>query len=181
MVLQGEMIATVLFGFVVGCGVSQVDDAMDNDKSDMGKPKPITDAGADAATGPTGLGTKCDVAKANSDCPTSAPLCTELGNGSYCSPRCISNGTGFGTSGGGFYMSVPAPNDTVCKSAFDQAIGEPACGLVTSWIPMDDPIVADKAYSGLEWRCVVKCGTGNACPATMVPSQISGGCYCLPK
>ncbi|MGE0873006.1 MAG: hypothetical protein AB7P03_30925 [Kofleriaceae bacterium] len=129
-----------------------------------------------------GLGQKCDISLAGADCPANAPTCAGFsGTTTYCTPRCLTNGTGTGTANGGFNNVVPTPTNSACIAAFKGSVGTPVCFAVESWVPMDNPIVAGKTYSGLNWNCVIKCDGSGLCPVTTEAVNLGDFCLCMPQ
>jgi len=148
-------------------------------------PKAI-DAAIDApvAAGPTGLGKKCTTP---ADCPANAPECVGLSQttNAWCTPKCLTGGAGTTNGNGALPLSgvTPAPSTTVCPAAFTGTPvtgGNPVCALILATVPADNPLVANKAYTGIDLGCVVACGTGNTCPMGMTCNTAVGGA-CLPN
>jgi hypothetical protein len=73
----------------------------------------------------------------------------------------------------------PAPSTTACPAAYSGgSAGTALCGLILSYTPMDNPMVANKMYTGINLGCVVGCGSGGTCPASMT---CLGGQLCTPN
>lgn len=149
-------------------------------------PKQI-DAAIDAPGGgnaPTGLGKKCTQP---TDCPASASECIGLamGTNSYCTPKCVTGGTGMTNAMGSLPLNAvnPPPNNAACTSAFTgtTVVGTPACVVILSTTPADNPLMANKQYTQIELGCVVVCGTGNTCPMGMTAKTLGSACACLPN
>ena len=130
----------------------------------------------------TGLGQKCDIN--NNTCPANAPACINVNLGtsastSYCSPRCVMNGTGTGAAGG---MSniMPAPNSATCSAEYMGTVGTPECGVILAYTPMG-PITVGTSYTGVEIACAIRCGANNTCAEGFTPNTQVGACLCFPN
>ena len=136
----------------------------------------------DAPAALTGLGKKCDQAMNGADCTAEAPLCTGFqGTTTYCSPLCVTAGTATGAANNQFTAITPAPNDTTCSSAFHGTVGMPRCvGILNNFMPADNPVVVNKAYTNINMTCAVLCGAGNTCPPGMTMNTSLGACACFP-
>lgn len=151
-------------------------------------PKQIDAPAADAppAGGPTALGKKCT---APTDCPANAPECIHVADpmttNAYCTPKCLTGGTGTTNAQGGLALSAitPAPNNTTCTTAFTgtPAAGQIGCGVIMATTPADNPLMANKQYTNIELGCIVLCGTGMVCPTGMTCSAATGNKVCLPN
>ena len=149
-------------------------------------PKQIDAPTADApmqSNGPTGLGKKC---MAPTDCPASAPECVAVAQNTngYCTPKCLTGGTGTTNAQGGLSLSAiqPPPNNGTCTTAFTgvPAAGTIGCGLILSTTPMDNPLMANKQYTQIELGCIVLCMSGT-CPMGMTCSPATNNQVCLPN
>ena len=130
----------------------------------------------------TGLGQKCDAAMMGMDCPANAPVCAGFqGTPTYCTPRCVTNGTATGGANNQFTAIMPAPSNAMCMAAYTQTIGMPQCvGILNNYMPMDNPIVMGKAYTNINMTCAVLC-SNNACPPGMSTNNSLGACVCFPN
>jgi hypothetical protein len=131
-----------------------------------------------------GLGQKCDMA---SPCPTGQD-CISLGLGggmvssTYCTPHCVEDGTGTTNAMGQLTSTTPAPDNGKCSAAYTGgAVGTPTCGVILSYLPMDNPMMANKAYTMIDLGCVIVCGTGMACPTGTAAKTAGSACFCFPN
>jgi len=76
---------------------------------------------------------------------------------------------------------TPAPDQTKCTGAFTGSAGSGACGLILAVTPADNPLKANTSYSGIVLGCVVACGSGNTCPASMTGAGTGNNCICIPN
>ena len=144
------------------------------------------DAPAQAIDAPpgglTGLGQKCGTGLPA--CPSTAMQCVGLagltGAGQYCTPKCETGGTSTSNAQGQFAAITPTPSTTACPAAFTGSVGAPTCGIILAYSPMDNPIVANKAYTGIDLGCVIVCGTAMACPSGTVAKMAGTTCLCVP-
>ena len=130
----------------------------------------------------TGLGQKCDIN--NNTCPTNAPSCININLGtsastSYCSPRCVTGGTGTGGQGGQMTNIMPLPNTPACSAEYAGSVGAPECGVILVYNPMG-PITAGTNYTGVELGCAIRCGANNTCAAGFTPNTQLDACLCFP-
>jgi len=142
------------------------------------------DAAIDApAATLTGLGQKCVPAMMGADCPASAPVCAGFtGTPTYCTPRCVTNGTATGGMNGQFTNIQPAPSDALCAAGYSAgAMGMPVCAAVlNNYMPADATPVMGKAYTNINMTCAVLC-VSNACPPGMSTNNSLGVCACFPN
>jgi hypothetical protein len=119
---------------------------------------------------------------AGADCPAEAPLCTGFqGTTTYCSPRCVTNGTATGAANNQFTGITPAPSNALCTAAYHATVGMPMCvGILNGFMPADNPLVVGKAYTNINMTCAVQCGAANACPTGMTMNTSLGACFCFP-
>jgi len=130
--------------------------------------------------GLTGLGQHCDPAMNNADCPANAPTCVGIqgGTATYCTPDCLTNGTATTNAQGQITSTTPAPSTTACSAAYSGTIGAGACGLILAYSPMDNPMMANKQYTGIQLGCVITCSAG-ACPTGFTPMGSGTSCVCI--
>ena len=141
----------------------------------------VIDAAPDAPAGLTGLGQSCDPAMMDADCPTTAPSCVGLAGGTktYCTPNCLTNGSATTDAQGQITTTTPAPTPANCTAAYSGAIGTPACGLILSYTPMDATLMPNKAYTGINLGCVIRCSSAGTCPTGFAASGAAGAtCVC---
>ncbi len=123
-----------------------------------------------------GLGQRCS---ASMPCPTSAPNCLSTAGATvgFCSQVCVTGGSATSSATGTLPLAsiTPAPNNAACTAAFSGTVGTAICALRTAITPNDNPLVANKAYTGIELHCAIACGTGNTCPTGLTCSM--GGCF----
>jgi hypothetical protein len=153
------------------------DNTDDTDESTDDVPPPDGSSGS-----VMGLGQKCDPAMMNADCPTNAPFCVGIagGNGNtYCTPTCLENGSSTTNAQGQFTAFTPAPSQTACPGAFTSTPGNPVCGLILAYTPMDANPAPNTAYTGIALGCAVLCDAG-ACPTGMTCSTIGQNQICEP-
>ncbi len=139
------------------------------------------DAGTDAPPGLTGLGQTCVLAMAGADCPTTAPECVGLqgGTATYCTPLCLMGGSATTNAQGQITTTTPAPSATACSAAYSGTIGTPACGVILAYVPMDATLQPNKAYTGIDLGCVIRCSTTGTCPTGFAASGAAGAmCVC---
>ncbi len=180
------VLASASLGVVVACGSSgggggtSTADAPGTHAIDAPGTHAI-DAPASAEL--TGLGQKCG--SGLPACPTNASDCIGAAGGpSFCSPICLTGGVGTTDGSGNFPQTgsgalVPAPNDATCTGAFTGSAGTALCGALLAYSPMDAALANNKKYTGVQFDCLVVCGTGSgsgACPATMTCDTTSGIC-----
>ncbi len=129
-------------------------------------------------TGLTGLGQKCVPAMMGADCPTNANTCVSVsaGGAGFCTPLCVTNGSGMTNAQGQFTSVTPAPNTAACTGAYTGTVGMPACLALLSYTPMDMPLMASKNYTGINIACVIRCGTGNTCDTGLTCNTTFGAC-----
>jgi len=141
----------------------------------------VIDAPIDAA--PTaGLGKACVAAMMGADCPANAPRCVGFtgAGGTYCSPLCVTAGTGVGGAMGQFASVTPAPSDTICSGAFTGTIGTARCvGVLSNYMPAG-AITMGTNYTNVNMTCAIQCGAANACPAGLTANTGLGVCICVP-
>jgi hypothetical protein len=137
------------------------------------------------SAGLTGLGQKCAFGSASSGCPASASDCVAIKVGSgasngWCTPHCDDAASGMTNGSGALSPSSlnPAADQTKCTAAYSGSGGVAACGLLLAYTPMDNPLVANKAYTGISLGCVVACGSGGVCPSSM---SCVGNALCTPN
>ncbi len=131
----------------------------------------------------TGLGQKCVQSMMGADCPADAPLCVGFaGTPTYCSPRCVTNGTATGAAMNQFMGITPAPSNALCSAAYRAgAMGMPVCAAVlNNYMPADNPVVVGKAYTNINMTCAVLC-VSNACPPGFAVNNSLGVCACFPQ
>ena len=142
--------------------------------------------GSDApgsASGLMGLGEKCG--SGLPACPANAPDCIALGLGgsavstSYCTPHCLDNGSGTTNGSGELTTTTPPPSDAACSAAYTGgSAGMPACGVILSTTPMDNPLKKNTTYTGISLGCVVACGSAAPqCPTGMTCNTTVGLCF----
>ncbi|MCX5747343.1 MAG: hypothetical protein NT062_33170 [Proteobacteria bacterium] len=173
------ILLTLALGFVAACG----DDGSTNSKVDApmgGADAPSNVDAPPAATG--GLGQKCGGTEPA--CPASAPECVGIagatGRGQFCTPKCLAGGTGTTNASGQFTATTPSPDPAKCTAAFSGSVGMPVCGLILAYTPMDNPLKANTAYTGIDLGCVIVCGTGMTCPTGTLATTLGSNCACLP-
>lgn len=131
--------------------------------------------------GITGLGQKCGTGLPA--CPANASECVGLlagGAGTYCTPKCLVGGTGTTNAQGQFTAINPAPNNGTCTAAYTQSVGMGTCGVIMATVPNDNPLMPNKAYTGIEFGCAVLCGAASACPTGLTANNSLGVCLCFP-
>jgi hypothetical protein len=177
---------TIMFAFIAGSAlVACGDDGGKGGTADAAKAidAPGTTPDAPAAGSPTALGKKCTTP---ADCPANATECVGLAQGanSYCTPKCATNAMGMTNASGGLPLSavMPAPNNATCTTAFTGVPpgGTIGCGLILKTVPADNPLMANKAYTGIDLGCIVLCMAG-ACPTGMTCSPATQNMVCLPN
>ena len=144
-------------------------------------PKQIDAPAIDAPAGLSGLGQLCVPAMMNADCPANAPLCIGLAGGTatYCTPKCLSGGTGTTNAQGQFTTTTPAPMTATCTAAFSGTVGTAACGVLLAFVPMDASLMPNKAYTGIDIGCAIKCSAAGTCPTGFTASGAAGAsCVC---
>jgi hypothetical protein len=140
---------------------------------------------APPVTGLQGLGQKCGMGLPA--CPANAPDCIGLGlpggmsSTTFCTPHCDDNATAKTNAQGQFpQMSSgynPAPDPTKCSAAYTGTVGTPACGVMLSYTPMDNPPKANKTYTGISLGCAIVCGMGNTCPTGLTCNTTVMACF----
>jgi hypothetical protein len=133
----------------------------------------------------TGLGQKCGTGLPA--CPANAPECFGLvANGTaYCSPDCLTNGTGKTNAQGQFPAPgqpgslMPPPDSSKCTAAFTGTVGMPVCAVILSTTPMDNPLKANTNYTAVSMGCAIVCSSG-MCPPGMTCNTSIGPGVCLP-
>jgi len=149
----------------------------DGDGGTVDAPVIVVDAPMiDAPPMLTGLGQRCSQTEA---CPTSAPNCLSTAGATvgFCSQVCLTGGSATSSATGTLPLAMitPAPNNAPCTAAFSATVGTPVCALRTAIVPNDNPLVANKAYTGIELHCAIGCGAGNTCPTGLTCT--GGGCF----
>lgn len=138
----------------------------------------VIDAAPDAPAALTGVGQKCGTGLPA--CPANASQCVGFqGTTQWCTPLCLENGSGTTNAQGQLTATTPAPNNGACTGAFTGTAGMAVCGVILAITPMDNPLVANKAYTGISLACVVACGASNACPTGMTCNTTQ--MICLPN
>ena len=140
-----------------------------------------------------GLGEKCGSGGV-ATCPSSAPLCLSVNQAQpYCSATCVTGATGTTLSDGslpdtGVGHLTPPRDTAACMAAASGgdgiAMANAQCGILLMYTPMDMPIMANKAYTGIQMACFIQCtvGQGNVCPTGMSCSMESNGFgICIPN
>ena len=75
---------------------------------------------------------------------------------------------------------TPAADPTKCTGAYTGSGGVAQCSLILAITPMDNPLVASKAYTGISLGCLVACGSGGACPSSMSCMGTAPNQLCIP-
>lgn len=132
--------------------------------------------------GLTGLGQKCTPGQTG-ECPSNASECVALSQSGpgWCTPLCLEGATAMTNAQGQFASTTPAPDNSKCAAAFSGSVGQPACGIVMSWTPADNPTKPNTTYTGVSMGCAVVCGNGNACPSGMSAMTVGQSCLCFPQ
>jgi hypothetical protein len=167
------LIATALLGWSLSaCSPSDGGSRIDT----VDAPKAIDAAIDTPPANLSGLGQKCG--QGMPACPANASECVGLqGTASFCTPKCASGATGMTNASGQLTTTTPPPNNQTCSSAYTGTVGMPVCGVILTVVPADNPLVANKAYSGIDLGCVITCGTGGACPASTTCNTTVGACF----
>jgi hypothetical protein len=125
-----------------------------------------------------GLGQKCGTGLPA--CPANAPDCVGLvmNGGTYCTPRCLEGGAGMSDAQAQLPLNAitPPPNTGTCTAAFTGTVGGPTCALILALQPPDNPVQANKAYTGIRLGCLLACSAG-ACPAGFTCMTPPGFCF----
>lgn len=140
----------------------------------------------DAPAGLTGLGQKCGTGLPA--CPASAPECFGLvqGGTAYCSPDCLTGGTGKTNAQGQFPASgtgslTPPPDNTKCTTGYTGGtVGMPVCAIILKTTPADNPLKPNTSYTAINMGCAIVCTSG-MCPAGMTCNTSIGPGVCLPQ
>jgi len=141
----------------------------------------VVDAPPDAPAGLTGLGQSCNPAMMDADCPANAPSCVGLAGGTktYCTPLCLTNGSATTDATGQIMTTTPAPTPATCTGAYSGAIGTAVCGVILTYTPMDAMLMPNKAYTGINLGCAIRCSAAGTCPTGFAASGAAGaGCVC---
>jgi len=132
-----------------------------------------------------GLGQKCGTGLPA--CPANAPECFGLvANGTaYCSPACVSGGTGKTNAQGQFPQTgtgsiMPPPDNAKCTAAYTGTVGSPVCAVILSTTPADNPLKPNTNYTAIKAGCAIVCGSGATCPPGMACNTSIGPGVCLP-
>lgn len=138
---------------------------------------PQGEAGGDLV----GLGQKCGTGLPA--CPANAPDCVGLvqNGGTYCTPRCLENGTGMSNAQAQLPLNAitPPPDGAICTAAYTGTVGAPSCALILALQPPDNPVQASKNYTGIRLGCLLGC-TAGACPAGFTCNTAVGN-FCFPN
>ena len=184
---------TVVLGLALGAtilacsdskkGGSNADGSTGNDDSSNQMDGPGSGSGS---SGIQGLGQRCG--SGFPTCPTNAPECisVKVGSGaspSYCTPHCLDNGSATTNAQGQISSTTPPPDTAKCTAAYTGgSVGNPACGLILSYQPMDNPLKPNKTYTQIVLGCIVACSMpGNTCPTGMTCNTGVTPAMCFPN
>ncbi|MEQ1737385.1 MAG: hypothetical protein ABL886_13395 [Rhodoglobus sp.] len=164
------IVITLFLGVVAACSSSEGRNIEPTDAPTASDA--AVDSPAPAAL--TGLGQKCGADLPA--CPATAPDCIGfMGTTTFCTAKCVTNATGMTNAQGQLTSTTPPPDNASCAAAFTGTAGMPVCGVILAIMPEDNPLKANKNYTGIELGCVVACGANSACPTGMT-CNAQGAC-----